>query len=136
MDEIDQKILKILKGNSRTTYVEIGRTLGLSEGTVRNRVQSLLDDGIITKFTIEVSLAVGVRALIMISIDPNTPTLNVSKIIQELTGIERLYEVTGQYEIVSVVSSPHIAGLNQTIEDIRAINGVTSTNTIIVLRTV
>lgn len=136
MDEIDQKILKILKENSRSTYVEIGRTLELSEGTVRNRVQSLIDDGIITKFTIEVSLSVGIRALIMISIDPNTPTLNVSKIISDLSEIEKIYEVTGQYEIVCVVSSPNIEGLNQTIEDIRAIEGVTSTNTIIVLRTI
>ena len=136
MDEIDQKILKMLKENSRTTYVDIGRTLGLSEGTVRNRVQSLVDDKIISKFTIEVSLSVGVRALIMISIDPNTPTLTVSNLIIQLSGVERIYEVTGEYEIVSVVSSPSIEGLNQTIEDIRAIDGVTSTNTIIVLRTV
>jgi DNA-binding Lrp family transcriptional regulator len=135
MDNIDQQIIKILKDNARTTYVEIGRLLKLSEGTVRNRVQTLIDSGIITKFTIEVSLSVGVRALIMASIDPSTPTLQVSDIIGSLNGIEKIYEVTGEYEIVCVVTSANIEGLNQTIEDIRAIPGVTSTNTIIVLRT-
>ena len=136
MDEIDQQVIKILKENARTTYVEIGRLLKLSEGTVRNRVQALIDSGVITKFTIEVSLSVGIRALIMASIDPTTPTLQVSNIIGELNGIEKIYEVTGAYEIVCVVTSVNIEGLNQTIEDIRAIPGVTSTNTIIVLRTI
>jgi len=135
MDEIDQQVIKILKENARTTYVEIGRLLKLSEGTVRNRVQALIDSGVITKFTIEVSLSVGIRALIMASIEPTTPTLQVSNIIGELNGIEKIYEVTGEYEIVCVVTSANIEGLNQTIEDIRAIPGVTSTNTIIVLRT-
>ncbi len=136
MDEIDQQVIKILKENARTTYVEIGRLLKLSEGTVRNRVQALIDSGVITKFTIEVSLSVGIRALIMASIEPTTPTLQVSNIIRELNGIEKIYEVTGEYEIVCVVTSANIEGLNQTIEDIRAIPGVTSTNTIIVLRTI
>ena len=136
MDDIDQQIIKILKENSRTTYVEIGRLLKLSEGTVRNRVQALIDSGVITKFTVEVSLSVGVRALIMASIDPTTPTLQVSNFIGTLNGIEKIYEVTGEYEIVCVLTSSNIEGLNQTIEDIRAISGVTSTNTIIVLRTV
>ena len=136
MDEIDQQVIKILKENARTTYVEIGRLLKLSEGTVRNRVQALIDSGVITKFTIEVSLSVGIRALIMASIDPTTPTLKVSNIIDALNGIEKIYEVTGEYEIVCVVTSANIEGLNQTIEDIRAIPGVTSTNTIIVLRTI
>jgi len=136
MDDIDQQIIKILKENARTTYVEIGRLLKLSEGTVRNRVQALIDSGVITKFTVEVSLSVGIRALIMASIDPTTPTLQVSNIIGALSGIEKIYEVTGEYEIVCVVTSSNIEGLNQTIEDIRAIPGVSSTNTIIVLRTV
>lgn len=136
MDEIDRQIIKILKENARTTYVEIGRLLQLSEGTVRNRIQTLIDSGIIKKFTVEVSLSIGIRALIMVSINPTTPTLQVSKIIGELGGIEKIYEVTGEYEIVCVITSANISGLNQTIEDIRAIPGVTSTNTIIVLRTI
>ena len=135
MDDIDEKVLKILKENSRATYVDIGRSLGLSEGTVRNRVQTLIDSGVISKFTVEVSLSVGVRALIMISVNPTTPTLEVSTEVQKLSGVERLYEVTGEYDIVTVISASNINGLNQTIEEIRVITGVEKTNTIIVLRT-
>ena len=135
VDEIDEKIIDILRANSRTTYVDIGKALHLSEGTVRNRIQALIDEGVIKRFTVEVSLSVGVRALVMISVNSKTPTNDVSRAVQNLTGIERIYEVTGDYDVVSVVRSPGIEVLNTTIEKIRIIEGVEKTNTIIVLRT-
>jgi len=136
VDEIDMKILEILKENARTTYVDIGKALGLSEGTVRNRIQSLTDSGVIKRFTVEVSLGVGVRALIMISVDPQKPTLEISDKVLKLPGVEKIYEVTGEYDVVTVVSSSSIEGLNQTIEEIRVIDGIVKTNTVIVLRTI
>lgn len=135
VDEIDEEIISLLKENSRMTYVEIGNKIGLSEGTVRNRVQSLVNSGVIRQFTVEVTPSMNVRALVMISVTPNVPTLEISKEVQKLTGIERIYEVTGDYDIVSVFSSPTIEGINQSIEDIRKIEGVVKTNTTIVLRT-
>jgi len=136
VDEIDMKILEILKENARTTYVDIGKAIGLSEGTVRNRIQALTDSGAIKRFTVEISLGVGVRALIMISVDPQKPTLGISDKVLKLPGVEKIYEVTGEYDVVTVVSSSSIEGLNQTIEEIRVIDGIVKTNTVIVLRTV
>ncbi|HDN62475.1 MAG TPA: AsnC family transcriptional regulator, partial [Candidatus Bathyarchaeota archaeon] len=45
MDEIDRKILKLLKENARRSYVEIGKIVGLTEGAVRRRVKKLIDEG-------------------------------------------------------------------------------------------
>jgi len=136
VDEVDEKIIEILKENARTTYVDIGKALGLSEGTVRNRIQALTDSGVIKRFTVELSLGVGVRALIMISVDPRKPTLEISDKVLKLPGVEKIYEVTGEYDVVTVVSSSTIENLNRTIEEIRVIDGVVKTNTVIVLRTV
>jgi DNA-binding Lrp family transcriptional regulator len=119
VDEVDEKILQLLEQNSRATYVEIGHTIGLSEGAVRNRVQGLVENGVIKKFTIEKSLKIGVRALIMIAVDPGTPTLEVSRKIMELNGVEKIYEVTGEYDIVMVSSAVNIDGINRCIEEIR-----------------
>ena len=135
VDEIDERIIGLLKENSRMTYVDIGSEVGLSEGAVRNRVQSLVSSGVIRRFTVEVTPSMRVRALVMISVSPNIPTLKVSEKVEKLPGIERIYEVTGEYDIVSVVSSASIEGINQCIEDIRKIDGVVKTNTVIVLRT-
>ena len=135
VDEIDERILRLLEENSRMTYVEIGRTVGLSEGAVRNRVQALVSEGVIKRFTIEKSLTHGVRALTMIAVNPGTPTYEVSKRVNQLAGVEKIYEVTGEYDIVMVSSGSNIEGINKVIEDIRKIEGVEKTNTIIVLRT-
>ena len=135
VDEIDERIMRLLEENSRMTYVEIGRTVGLSEGAVRNRVQALVSEGVIKRFTIEKSSTHGVRALTMIAVNPGTPTYEVSKRVNQQAGVENIYEVTGEYDIVMVSSGSNIEGINKVIEDIRKIEGVEKTNTIIVLRT-
>lgn len=136
VDEIDERILRLLEENSRMSYVEIGRTVGLSEGAVRNRVQALVSGGVIKRFTLEKSSTHGVRALTMIAVDPGTPTYEVSKSVNRLAGVERIYEVTGEYDIVMVSSGSSIEAINKVIEDVRKIEGVEKTNTIIVLRTI
>jgi len=136
VDEIDERILDLLEEDARMTYVEIGKIVGLSEGAVRNRIQNLTSTGVIKKFTIEKSTSHGVSAVTMIAVDPSTPTYEVSMSVSELDGVERVYEVTGEYDIMLVSSSVNIDGINRCIEDIRKIVGVEKTNTIIVLRTV
>jgi Lrp/AsnC family transcriptional regulator for asnA, asnC and gidA len=135
VDEIDEKIISILKENSRVTYVEIGNKVGLSEGAVRNRVQTLVGSGVIRKFTVEVAPSISVRALTMMSVNPSIPTYEISKEVEKLNGVEKIYEVTGEYDIFCIVSSRSIEDVNHCIEDIRKIEGVEKTNTLIVLRT-
>ena len=135
-DEIDEKVLDLLEENSRMTYVEIGNLVGLSEGAVRNRIQSLINDNVIKRFTIEKSIKMGVRALTMIAVEPGVPTFEVSQKVNKLDGVEQIYEVTGEYDIVMVSHGINIESINKVIEDIRKIPGVEKTNTIIVLRTV
>ncbi len=136
VDEMDERIMDLLEEDSRMTYVEIGKMVDLSEGAVRNRIQGLVSTGVINRFTIEKSTSHGVRAVTMIAVDPTTPTYEVSTSVSELDGVERVYEVTGEYDIMLVSSSVNIDGINQCIEDIRKIKGVKKTNTIIVLRTI
>ena len=102
---------------------------------MRNRVQSLINTGTIRKFTVEVAPSIRVRSLTMISVDPSVPTYIIPKKVEDLSGIESIYEVTGEYDIICVVSQRDIEGLNQTIEEIRKLDGVAKTNTVIVLRT-
>ena len=136
VDEIDERIVQVLKDNSRVTYVDLGKIVGLSEGGVRNRVQALLDRGVIKKFTIEIASTIGMRAITMIAVDPDIPTSAVSEDVRGMEAIERIYEITGEYDIAAVVSSPNMKSVNQCIEEIRAIKGVVKTNTMIVLRTI
>ncbi|WP_294320835.1 Lrp/AsnC family transcriptional regulator [uncultured Chryseobacterium sp.] len=54
MDDYDYRILKILNENSRLSYAEIGRKISLSQSATKERVQNLIDNGVIKQFTVEV----------------------------------------------------------------------------------
>ncbi|WP_294239551.1 MULTISPECIES: Lrp/AsnC family transcriptional regulator [Chryseobacterium] len=54
LDDYDYRILKILNENSRLSYAEIGRKISLSQSATKERVQNLIDNGVIKQFTVEV----------------------------------------------------------------------------------
>lgn len=135
MDEIDQKIIEILKRDSRTPYVKIGEEVGLSEAAVRRRVQNLIQSGVIKKFTIEVETG-GANAITLLTVSSAIPTQRVSEKLKELKNVEVVHEITGQFDVAVFISASNIAEINKCIDDIRRVEGVMTTNTVIVLRTV
>jgi DNA-binding Lrp family transcriptional regulator len=134
MDETDRKILRILKNDGRAGYGEIGAQIGLSEGAVRKRVKTLIEDGTIRKFTVKVGVAEGAEAIMLLATTPSCPTMEISDKIRVIAGVETLYEVTGEYDIVVVIGGMSVAEVNECIEKIRRVDGVMKTNTMIVLR--
>ena len=52
------------------------------------------------------------------------------------TGIKKIYEITGQYDICVIVQAPTISEINACIDNLRKISGVTDTNTVIILKTI
>ena len=134
MDNIDREILKILKDDGRAAYITIGKQIGLSEGAVRKRIKVLTDTGIIRKFTVKIGVAEGAEAVALLSINPSLPTQEVSKRIKLIPNVETTYEVTGEYDIIAVIGGMSVVEVNECIEKIRRVEGVTKTNTMIVLR--
>jgi len=134
MDDIDKKIINLLKNDSRAGYAEIGNKVGLSEGAVRKRIKILSDQGVIRKFTVKVGVAEGAQAITLLATNPSLPTQEVSRKIQEIPNVETIYEVTGEYDIVAVISGMSVMEVNECIEKIRRVEGIQKTNTMIVLR--
>ena len=134
LDEIDKRLLELLKKDARMSYVELGAKVGLSEAAVRRRIKRLQDEGIIKRFTVEIEVGQGASALTLVSVMPSTPTSEVSMRIKSLPGVQRVYEITGQYDIAVLITGSNIAEVNKSIDDIRKSKGVATTNTIIILR--
>ena len=134
MDEKDKQIIKLLKDDARAGYGEIGAKVGLSEGAVRKRIKTLSDEGVIRKFTVKIGVAEGAQAITLLAINPAHPTQEVSKKIQAIPNVETVYEVTGEYDIVAVISGMNVTEVNECIEKIRRVEGIMKTNTMIVLR--
>jgi Lrp/AsnC family transcriptional regulator, regulator for asnA, asnC and gidA len=134
MDTVDKEIIKILKNDGRAGYIAIGKQIGLSEGAVRKRIKTLTDAGVIRKFTVKIGVAEGAEAIALLSVNPSLPTQEVSKRIQTIPNVETTYEVTGEYDIVAVIGGMNVVEVNECIEKIRRVEGITKTNTMIVLR--
>jgi Lrp/AsnC family transcriptional regulator of lysine biosynthesis len=134
MDEKDKQIIKILKDDARAGYQDIGTQISLSEGAVRKRIKTLTDEGVIRKFTVKVGVAEGAQAITLLATNPSQPTVEVSKKIMEIPNVETIYEVTGEYDIVAVISGMNVTEVNECLEKIRRVDGIMKTNTMIVLR--
>jgi DNA-binding Lrp family transcriptional regulator len=135
VDEIDEKILHILQEDSRRAFVDIANEIGLSESAVRRRVKNLVDKAIIKRFTIELGASDKTSAITLISVASTADTSAVSNRLMELTGVKVVYEITGQYDIAAIIAAPAIVDINKCIDDIRKIEGVSDTDTVIILKT-
>lgn len=135
IDSFDEKIIKILQEDSRRSFVEIANSIGLSESAVRRRVRNLTDNKFIKRFTIEISQNEKTSAITLISVASTSDTSTVTSRLLKLEGIEVVYEITGQYDIAAIISAPAISQINSYIDEVRKIEGVSDTNTVIILKT-
>ncbi|HZT34409.1 MAG TPA: HTH-type transcriptional regulator LysM [Nitrososphaera sp.] len=136
IDETDERILKILQSDSRKAFVDIGSQVGLSESAVRRRVKNLTEAGKIKRFTIELGASDKTSAITLISVSSGSDTSAVSAKLMKLGSVEVVYEITGQYDIAAIIAAPAIVEINKCIDDIRKIEGVSDTNTVIILKTI
>lgn len=135
LDDIDIRLLKLLKENARTPYSRLAKELGISESAVRKRISKLIKTGVIKKMTVEYDLGNEVKAVILVKSQPPVPVPEISRNIMKIAGVDYVYEVTGEYDIIVVVRASGVEMINRFIDEIRSIPGVVSTYTMIVLRT-
>mgnify|MGYP003907000973 FL=1 len=134
-NEFDKRILEILRMDSRKSFVDIGKELGLSESAIRRRIKNLIDGGSISRFTIEENASKMTSAITLLSVASSNDTNSVASKLQSVPGVQIIYEITGQYDIAVIISANSINEINSSIDDIRRIEGVSNTDTVIILRT-
>jgi len=132
MDELDREILSILRRDARTPYTEIAGQVGTSEGTVRNRVDRLVDDGIIERFTVATRTG-NVKSMIEVGVDVNVDTEAVTDHIAEWPAVDFVWQVSGEEDIVVVVDAADTGAVNELITRARELEEVVSTKTRLIL---
>lgn len=135
VDETDERILKILESDSREPFADIAKAVNLSAPAVRRRIERMAQDGTISRFTIERGDR-GASAIVLVSVDSGHDTAKASEMLAELEGVKTVYEITGQYDIVTIINAPTIAEINRSIDALRKTPGISDTNTVIILRKV
>jgi DNA-binding Lrp family transcriptional regulator len=132
MDDLDEAILQILRRDARTPYTEIADRVGTSEGTVRNRVEQLVEDGVIERFTVATRTG-NVKAMIEVGVDVSVDTHDISNRVVEWPEVDFVWQVSGEEDIVFVVDAQDTERVNELITKTRELDEVVSTKTRLIL---
>ena len=132
MDDLDREILAILRRDSRTPYTEIADRVGTSEGTVRNRVERLVDEGIIERFTVATRTG-NVKAMVEIGVAVDVDTGEISERMADWSEVDFVWQVSGEEDIVVVADTADTGTLNELITSARELDEVVSTKTRLIL---
>jgi DNA-binding Lrp family transcriptional regulator len=132
MDELDREIVSILRQDARTPYTEIAEEVNISEGTVRNRVERLLEEGVIERFTVATRTG-NVKAMIEVEVDIDVDTAAVSEGIAEWEEVDFVWQVSGEEDIVVVVDATDTESVNDLITRARGMEDVMNTKTRLIL---
>jgi Lrp/AsnC family transcriptional regulator for asnA, asnC and gidA len=129
LDDVDAKIIEILKKDSRTPFTEIASILGVSDSTIHVRIKKLKDEGILLRYTVEINeelLGNRVHGLAMIDVNPG----HLEEVISELTmndRISKVYEIHGINNLIALLNVGNLNELRDLIVEIRQIENISST---------
>jgi len=132
MDDLDRQILDILRRDARTPYTEIAEQVGTSEGTVRNRVERLTEEGIIERFTVSTRTG-NIKAMIEVSVKVNVHTTEISERMAEWDQVDFVWQVSGEEDVVLVVDAADTGAVNRLITRARELEEVENTKTRLIL---
>jgi DNA-binding Lrp family transcriptional regulator len=137
MDELDRKLIALLRADSRKPAAALAHALGVSRGTIQNRIERLVRDGIIQGFTIKTrpdSEAGRVRAVMSIAIEG----VRSSKVIKALRGlpeVAQIHTTNGRWDLVVELDTATLQEFSRSLDQIRRIDGIAATETSILLET-
>ena len=138
LDELDRQIIALLQQDGRLANVEIARTLGLAEGTVRKRLERLISAGIMRIMAVPDPAALGLSAAVLIGIQAELGQLNeVARRLAALPEVRSVHIVTGAYDLVIeavLPSGEHLLAF--LIDEVSSIAGVKRTETSHVMQAV
>jgi len=129
IDELDLKILDILKKDSRTPFTEIASILGVSDSTIHVRLKKLRDDGVLRGFTVDLDeelLGKKVHGLAMIDVNLGHLEEVVSKLAVN-KNVVKIYETHGANDLIVQIDAEDLDELRKVIMDTRKIENISST---------
>ncbi|KYH40402.1 MAG: AsnC family transcriptional regulator [Candidatus Bathyarchaeota archaeon B26-2] len=138
LDEVDRTILEMLQDNARVAFRRIAEKVGVSEATIFVRVRKLINKGVIRRFTAIVApelVGKGLTAFVLINADPKM-LQDVFDSLSKIDDIYEIYDVTGSYYAIVKIRTRDREHLKRIIDEIGAIEGIKSTETAIVLKSV
>ncbi|MBE4907291.1 Lrp/AsnC family transcriptional regulator [Bacillus luteolus] len=137
LDEIDKKILQLLTENGRMSYVDIGKELSLSRVAIRERVNQLMENGVIEKFSVVINsekVGKGVSAFFEVDCEPAS-LVKVAEALANNPQVASCYQMTGPSTLHMHVLVEDFVKLENFInEELYSLEGITRVESHILLR--
>lgn len=137
IDEVDRKLIAILRSNSRTPVVVLAKQLAVSRATVQNRMSRLEKNGVIINYTLNLKPGSDInpiRALMSLSVEGKKGGI-VIKALRGYPSIVALHNTNGRWDLIAEIRTDTLESFNSLLGDIRLIDGVSSTETSLLLDT-
>ena len=137
MDATDQQLLSLLRKDARTSVATLANKLGVSRGTVTNRVTKLEDAGVIVGYTVRLrpdAQPSEISAWMSIAVEGNETRSVIASLLGE-PGVATLHDTNGRWDLLAELRAANLAELSKVLERIRLVKGISSTETSIHLET-
>ena len=135
LDDVSKAIIEQLQQDGRRSYAAIGKVVGLSEAAVRQRVQRLIDAGVMQVVAVTDPLELGFARQAMVGIKVTGPLDPVADALTALDEVDYVVITAGSYDLLAEVVAESDEHLLELISDgIRTIPGVVGTETFMYLR--
>jgi Lrp/AsnC family transcriptional regulator for asnA, asnC and gidA len=135
LDDVSKAIIEELQQDGRRSYAAIGKVVGLSEAAVRQRVQRLIDSGVMQVVAVTDPLELGFARQAMIGIRAEGELEPIADELAELDEVDYVVITAGAFDLLAEVvceSDEHLLEILST--RIRKIPGIRSTETFMYLK--
>jgi len=134
LDDVSKRIIEQLQSDGRRSYAAIGKAVGLSEAAARQRVQRLVDTGVMQIVAVTDPLTLGFRRQTMIGIRCVGDLERVADLLADMTEIDYVVITAGSFDLLAEVVCEDDDQLLEIISRVRTIPSVTTTETFVYLK--
>ncbi|WP_116244843.1 Lrp/AsnC family transcriptional regulator [Nocardiopsis sp. FIRDI 009] len=134
LDDTAKRIIELLQEDGRRSYASIGKLVGLSEAAVRQRVQRLLEAGVVQVVGVTDPMMLGFSRQAMIGVRTNGDLNTAADAISDIPGVEYVVITAGSFDLLVEVVAEDDPRLLEILADIRAIDTVDTTETFLYLK--
>ena len=137
MDDTDRQLIGLLRNDARASVASLAKALGVSRGTVQNRMARLASQGTIVGYTVRLKPDVEeqrIRAFMTVAVEGN----QLDAVIKALRGepaVTSLYSTNGRWDIVAELRAESLEGFDRVLGRVRLIEGISQTETSLLLST-
>ncbi|MDO9361570.1 MAG: Lrp/AsnC family transcriptional regulator [Sphingopyxis sp.] len=137
LDEVDERLLTLLRDDARQTIAQLAKELGISRGQIYSRLARLEEENVVAGYTVRLGNAFAasrVRAHMMIKTLPRFHR-EVEQALAAFALVQAIHAISGEYDIIAMLEAEDGAQLNELIDEIGLLDGVERTTTSVILAT-